>query len=58
MLFYWMADLKGSKKLILELSVPLYFNVFAIQPDLLARSIASALDSFIMGSFMQFLYMR
>ncbi len=53
-----MEDSEGSKKLALELLVPLRFDVFAIQPDLLARSIAMALYSFVMGSFLQLLYME
>ncbi len=50
-----MEDLEGSKKLALELLVPLRFDVLAVQPDLLARSIAAALNSLVMGSFLQFL---
>ncbi len=50
-----MEDLEGSKKLALELSVPLRFDVSAIQPDFLARSVASALNSLVMGSFLQLL---
>ncbi len=38
-----MDDLEGSKELALKLLVPLRFDVFAIQPDLLALSIATAL---------------
>ncbi len=47
-----MEDSEGSKKLALELLVSLRFDVSAVQPDLLARSIASALDSLVMGSFL------
>ncbi len=50
-----MEDLEGSKKLAFELLVPLRFDVSAIQLDLLARSIASALNSLVMGSFLQLL---
>ncbi len=50
-----MEDLEDSKKLALELLVPLCFDVFAIQPDILARSVASALNSLVMGFFLQFL---
>ena len=53
-----MEDSEGSKKLVLKLFVPLHFDVFAIQSDLLARSIASALDSFIVGSLLQLLCME
>ncbi len=50
-----MEDLEGSKKLTLELLVPLHFDVLAVQPDLLARSIAAALNSLVIGSFLQLL---
>ncbi len=50
-----MEDSEGSKKLALELLVPLRFDVPAVQQDLLARSIASALNSLVMGSFLQLL---
>ncbi len=50
-----MEDSEGSKELALEFFVPLCFDVFAIQPDLFARSIATALYSLIMGSFLQLL---
>ncbi len=53
-----MEDSERSKKLALELLVPLRLDVFAIQPDLLARSIATALYSLIMGSFLQLLCME
>ncbi len=50
-----MEDSEGSKKLTLELLVSLHFDVLAIQPDLLARSIAAAFNSLVMGSFLQLL---
>ncbi len=50
-----MEDSEGSKKLALELLVPLCFDVPAVQLDLLARSVASALNSLVMGSFLQLL---
>ncbi len=50
-----MEDLEGSKKLVLELLIPLRFDVFAIQPDLLARSVAVTLYFLVMGSLLQFL---
>ncbi len=50
-----MEDLERSKKFALELFVFLCFDVFAIQPDLLAWSVALALYSFIMDSLLQFL---
>ncbi len=53
-----MEDSEGSKKLALELLVPLRFDVPAVQPDLLARSVASALNSLVRGSFLQLLYVE
>ncbi len=53
-----MKDLEGSKKFAFELFVPLCFDVFAIQPDLLTRSIATALYSLSMGSLLQLLYIE
>ncbi len=50
-----MKDLEESKKLALELYVPLRFDVLAVQPDLLAQSIAAALNSLVMSSFLQLL---
>ncbi len=50
-----MEDSEGSKKLALELLFSLRFDVFAIQPDLLARIVAMALYSFIMGFLLQLL---
>ncbi len=50
-----MEDSEGSKKLALELFVSLRFDVPVVQPDLLARSIAAALNSLVMGSFLQLL---
>ncbi len=53
-----MEDSKGSKELVLKLFVPLRFDVLAIKPDLLAQSVATAFYSLIMGSFLQFLYVK
>ncbi len=50
-----MEDSEGSKKLALKLLVPLCFDVFAIQPDLLTWSIATALYSLVICSFLQLL---
>ncbi len=50
-----MEDSKGSKILAVELLVPLCFDVSAVQPDLLARSVALALNSLVIGSFLQLL---
>ncbi len=53
-----MEDSEGSKKLALDLLVPLRFDVLAVQPDLLARSVAAALYSLVVGSFLQLLYVE
>ncbi len=53
-----MKDLEGSKKLALELFVPLCFDVFAIQLDFLAWNVATALNSLIRGFFLQLLYVE
>ncbi len=50
-----MEDLEGSKELALELFVPLHFDILAVQPDLLAWSVATALYFLVMGSFLQLL---
>ncbi len=50
-----MEDSEGSKKLALKLLVPFCFNVFAIQPDFLARIVATALYSLVMGFLLQLL---
>ena len=47
-----MKDLEGSKKLYLKLFIPLCYDVFAIQSDFLAWSIAMAFYSFVMDSFL------
>ena len=53
-----MKDLKRSQKLIFQLLIPFYFDVFTIQLDLLAQSIVMALYFFIIGFFLQLLYME
>ncbi len=53
-----MKDLERSKKLALKLFVPFCFDVFAIQPDFLAWSIATAFYFLIMGFLLQFLYIE
>ncbi len=53
-----MEDSEGSKELALELLVSLRFDVLIVQPDLLARSVATALYSLVMGSFLQLLYVE
>ena len=45
------------KKLCLQLLVTLGLNIFAIQPNFLARGIASGFDSFIVSPFLKFLGM-
>ena len=47
-----MEDSKGFKKLALKLFVSLRFDIFAIKPDYLAQSIATALYSLVMGFFL------
>ncbi len=53
-----MEDLEGSKELALKLLVPLRFDVFAIQLDFLARSIAMALHSRVISFLLQFLFVE
>ncbi len=53
-----MEDLERSKKLALELLVLLCFDVFAIQLDLLTRSVVMALYFFIVGSLLQLLCIK
>ncbi len=50
-----MEDSKGSIKLALKLHVSVRFDILAVQLDLLARSVATALYSFVIGSFLQLL---
>ncbi len=47
-----MENLEESKKLTLKLLIPLCFDVFVIQLNLLAQSIATALYSFVIGSLL------
>ncbi len=53
-----MKDLERSKKLTLKLLIPLCLDIFTIYLDLLTRSIAAALYSFVMGTLLQFLCME
>ena len=48
---------KRPKELRLQLPITFGFNIFAIQPNLLAGSITFRLSFFIVGSFLQFLGM-
>ncbi len=50
-----MEDLEESKELALELFIPLRFDIFVIQPDILAWSIATAFYSLVIGSLLQLL---
>ncbi len=50
-----MEHLEWFKKLVLKLLVPLQFDVFAIQPDLLTWSVATTLYSLVMGFLLQLL---
>ncbi len=50
-----MEDSEYSKELDLKLILPLRFDVLAVQPDLLARSVTAALYSLVMSSFLQLL---
>ncbi len=50
-----MEDSERSKKSAFELLVPLRLDVLAVQPDLLARRVATALHSFVMDSLLQLL---
>ena len=43
------------KKLYLQLPVMLCLDVFAVQPNFFARSVAPRLNSFIMSLFLKFL---
>ena len=46
---------KRPKELRLQLPIAFGFDIFAIQPNLLARSVTSRLGFFIVGLFLQFL---
>ncbi len=50
-----MEDSKRSKKFALKLLVPLRFDIFAIQPDFLARNVTTTLYSLVMSPFLQLL---
>ena len=52
---YWVQNSKRPKELCLQLLIAFGFDIFAVQPNLLARSITFRLSSFIVGSFFQFL---
>ena len=58
MLFYCMEDLKGFEKLIFQLFVLLYFDLFAIQLGFFTWSIAITFYSLIVDFFLQFLYLK
>ena len=46
---------KRPKELRLQLPIAFGFDIFAVQPNLLAESITFKLSFFIVGSFLQFL---
>ena len=52
---YRVKHSKKTEKLGFLLAIPLGFEVFAIQPDLVAWGKASWLDIFIVGSLLKFL---
>ena len=52
---YRVQNSKMPKKLRLQLPITFSFDIFAVQPNLLAQSITSRLSFFIMNSFLQFL---
>ena len=52
------GGLRRIQKYVFKLFVCFCFDVFAIQLDLLTRSIATALYSFVIGSFLQFLCIK
>ena len=54
---YRVYHLKMTKELGFQLAIPLSFEVFAIQPNLITRCIASGLDSFIIAPFLKLLCM-
>ena len=46
---------KRPKKFRLQLLIAFGFDIFAVQPNFLARSVTSRLSSFIVSLFLQFL---
>ena len=50
-----MQNLKRFQKFRLQLLVLFSFDLFAIQPNFIIKSIASRLDAFIVGLFLKFL---
>ncbi len=53
-----MEDSERSKELALKLLIPHCFDVLAVQADLLAQSVSTALHSLVMASFLQLLYVE
>ena len=47
--------MKKTKKLGFQLAIPLNFEMFATQPDLIAWDIASRLEPLIVSLFLKFL---
>ena len=52
---YQVQNLKRPKRLYLQLRIVFGFDIFAVQPNFLARSVTFKLNSFIIVSFLQFL---
>ena len=52
---YQVQNLKRPKELCLQLPIAFGFDIFAVQPNLLAGSITSRLNFFIVSLFLQFL---
>ena len=48
-------NLKSLKELRLQLPIAFDFDIFAVQPNFLTRSVTFRLNSFIVGSFLQLL---
>ena len=51
---HWVQNSKKPKKLRLQLPITFGLDIFAVQLNLLARSVTFRLSSFIIGSFLQF----
>ena len=50
-----MKNLKQFEKICFQLLVLFSFNIFDIQPNFIAKDIASRLDTFIIRPFLKFL---
>ncbi len=47
-----MEDLEGTQKLVFKLSILYRYDIFVIQPDLLAQGVVMAFYLFIMDSLL------